>query len=126
MSGEEEFFKEEELEERIEEELVSWAVRHAFSPPPQLKLEGGAGSRCNQEIVEREKRREETTRITFWLPVNPSQLREVCVLMYELARKHPGFTFRLRIVRLGDLLLLRWLRGRGRIVRLELEAEPPA
>jgi len=60
------------------------------------------------------------------IPANPSLLPRCGELLLTLARRHTGYTFTVRLVRLGDLVPLRWLRGRGRVVRLVIEAEPPA
>jgi len=112
--------REEEIEERLERELVEWAVRKAFLPPPWFSRGEGAEKRKS-----RDSRKATEKELKVKISVNPSQWSDAYRLLLLLAEK--GYVARARLVRLGDLLLrlvpLRQLRARGRIVRIELEIE---
>ena len=110
------------FEREVEEEMVEWAVRKAFLPPPWFSRGEGAEKRQS-----RDSRKATWKELKVKISVNPSQFPQIVSLAYELARR--GCITRVRVIRLGDLLLRLvphpWLRARGRIVRVELELEVP-
>jgi len=112
----------EDYEREVEEEMVEWAVRKAFLPPPWPLPREGAEKRKS-----RDSRKATEKELKVKISVNPSQWSDAYRLLLLFAEK--GYVARARLVRLGDLLLrlvpLRRLRAWGRIVRIELELEVP-
>jgi len=114
--------EEESFEREVEEEMVEWAIRKAFLPPPWPLPREGAEKRKS-----RDSRKATEKELKVKISVNPSQFSQAVSLAYEWARK--GYLARVRLIRLGDLMRrlipLKRLRARGRIVRIELELEVP-
>ena len=113
----------EDFEREVEEEMVEWAVRKAFLPPPWPLPREGAEKRKS-----RDSRKATWKELKVKISVNPSQFSQAVSLAYEFARR--GYATRVHVIRLGDLIRrlvpLRRLRAWGRIVRIELEIEKRA
>ena len=89
----------EDYEWEVEEEVVEWAVRKAFLPPPWFSRGEGAEKRKS-----RDSRKATWKELKVKSSVNPSQFPQIVSLAYELAWR--GYVARVRLVRLGDLLSL--------------------
>jgi len=111
------------FEREVEEEMVEWAVRKAFLPPPWPLPREGAEKRKS-----RDSRKATEKELKVKISVNPSQFSQTVLLAYALAQR--GYVARVRLVRLGDLVRRlvpsNRLRARGPLVRVVLEIEKRA